>query len=147
MIYRKYRWNQSADKEIKLLKNFFSVHIVEKINLFTEGGELNKQLKDSEILRVYREIADYLKSNNAQAKKLLPKLSAETALCNNFTAALLILFIIHLLRNIYFVEAINLPLIIVWVLTIVSLIYCGQDRYMRLLGSLFAYLRYRIKRK
>jgi hypothetical protein len=55
----------------------------------------SSKINDEDARRLYRTIHDVLKLKNPQAKLFLPKLMAESALCNNFSFALFIFLILH----------------------------------------------------
>jgi hypothetical protein len=81
-FYFKSVWKKYLEREKATLTKFLVVHPLENINSDSLTNLDNKQIQF-----IYRETHDYTKNNNEQAKVMLPKLSAESSVANNFAAA------------------------------------------------------------
>jgi len=138
-VYFSRVWKRHSNDNTDLLKRFIELG---KINL-AKKSDLT-QLTNEEYLTIYRRMHDYLKFHNEHAKRLLPKMSAETSLCNNSAAAFTVWSIIHLIRSMYLFFSYNVPIQWSWFVAVVPfiliLLWIGKERYDRLISSHFSFL-------
>lgn len=135
-IYFKRVWKRIVKREKNVIDKFLLIHPLENIS-----GNLD-ELDSTKYLYLYRETHDYSKNYNPIAKVMLPKLSAESSLANNLATAI-ILFLLLLL----FVDLSKIyPIINIWnyfwLLPVCALlVWIAAERYDRLLGSQFSFLK------
>ncbi len=145
-IFERYRTKN--DKEI--LWCAYHLNILELLRTDEQGKRVQRPVIDYKVedfWLFYRRLHDYLKNVDAQARLILPKLSAEHSLLINLSASLTLLMAVHLLHNLdfylrfgftYFVPSYLFYLS--WVGTIAWLWFGARFRFRRLLDSQLSYL-------
>lgn len=94
LLYKGWVWKRSAVPYKEVIENFVD-------NKFHLGLNIKgwKNLDGDDFYRIHRQVQDYLESENDQAKLILPKMRAESALCDNLLASLALLFCFVLFRK------------------------------------------------
>ena len=90
MIYTAKAWRRVINDEQPLFKELKKQEIFKEFNFDSPSA-----IKEPEARRLFRRVHDLLKLKDNQAKVILPKLTAESSLCNNTAFALVIYLVIH----------------------------------------------------
>lgn len=141
-IYFKSVWVNKYKSEKKLLDEYLNDYKIDNIEI-----QNYKKLKTDDWMLIYRNTHDFVKNSNNQAEVMLPKLSAECALANNTAASLIFFLIILSIKHFVFSTIDNFYWFSPLILICIGLIFVGKERFKRLLGSQFSYLKIIYKEK
>ncbi|NQU23528.1 MAG: hypothetical protein HQ567_19785 [Candidatus Nealsonbacteria bacterium] len=136
-LYFKRAWKSLGTKKLEwlrqTLKNVLGLEFPEPANM------TNRHFQD-----LYENTHGYVKQHSAASKTLLPKLSAESALCNNLAAALVVWLVVWLSNCLpegtAFTEA-GWMRLVCFLVGIVLLVFAARTRYRRLLRRQIVLLR------
>jgi len=131
-------WKKYAENDKELIFNFIDYQKIKSID-----KEKFSEWKDNEYQKIYRESHDLIKDKNEKAMLLLPKLSAESSLCNNISASIFLSLIIHFIHRALYSSMNYLSWnYYVWVVVVfLFVVWIAKERYDRLIKSHISFLR------
>jgi hypothetical protein len=136
MLYTSRTWRRTIDAEQQLFSKLKSQKPFESFDFSSPS-----KIKEQEARRLYRTVHDYLKLKDTQAKVVLPKLTAESSLCNNSAIAFLLYLIIHAFNCGWDKAISEWYLYLIGVLFVSALFWMASAKYYRAIESHVVYLR------